>query len=99
MYNRYIPSTNGSYVCHRVEEAPPPRRPPSPHEPPRDSPPPEPGPQPQRKPGFFQRLLPQSLELDDLLILLILVLLLLDGEEETDSLSVLLTVAAFLILQ
>ena len=46
--------------------------------------------------GLLSRLLPRSIDTGDLLMLLILLLLAVDGEEE-DSLSVLLTAAAFLL--
>lgn len=114
MYNRYIPSANGSYVCHRVEDepfAPPPRQPEAPPPPPPEPPPWEgspregpPGPPPCEEPpphkeSFLRRLLPRGIDLDDLLILLILLLLIMDSDEGDDSLTVLLTIGAFLILQ
>ena len=47
--------------------------------------------------SFLRKLLPQGLDTGDLLILLILLLLLIDGDED-DTVSVLLTFAAFLLL-
>ena len=49
--------------------------------------------------GFLEKLLPRDLEADDLLILLILLLLMMDNDGDDDSLTVLLAVAAFLILR
>lgn len=113
MYNRYIPTANGSYVRRQVEEPSAPRRaaaaqpqaapaaaPVEALPCPEDAPviPAACGPC-QPKQNFLQRLLPQNLDLGDLLILLILLLLMLDSEEQSDWLTVLLTVAAFLILQ
>lgn len=110
MYNRYIPTQNGSYVRRQVDE------PSTQHRPvPQPQPPPvvlvETAPvaeaaeasacseAPQCKQNFLQRLLPQNIDLGDVLILLILLLLVLDSEEQSDWLTLLLTVAAFLILQ
>ena len=47
--------------------------------------------------SFLRKLLPQGFDTGDLLILLILLLLLIDGDED-DTVSVLLTFAAFLLL-
>ena len=58
--------------------------------------PPPPLPVRQDAGGLLSRLLPRSIDTGDLLMLLILLLLAVDGEEE-DSLSVLLTAAAFLL--
>ena len=98
MYNRYVPDAAGVYRPTRVEDVPPP--PPAP--PPVSEAPPEPPapcpPLPVRQDagGLLSRLLPRSIDTGDLLMLLILLLLAVDGEEE-DSLSVLLTAAAFLL--
>ena len=81
--------------------APPPAQPPKPPvqetvslpEPPAPCPP---LPVRQDAGGLLSRLLPRSIDTGDLLMLLILLLLAVDGEEE-DSLSVLLTAAAFLL--
>ena len=92
MYNRYVPTPDGGYVCQPVGDFPQsePRRPA-----------PEPACGPARQPGrsLLKRLLPKGLEADDLLILLILLLLLLDCSEDDDAMTALLAVAAFLILQ
>ena len=86
MYNRYVPDAAGVYRPTRVEDVPPP--------PPVQ--PPAPLPVRQDAGGLLSRLLPRSIDTGDLLMLLILLLLAVDGEEE-DSLSVLLTAAAFLL--
>lgn len=112
MYNRYIPTENGTYRCNRVEEWPvsvPPKPADAPPEPPCPPPPPPPPPpqppQPCREEsslfghGFLKRLLPRNLDMGDLLILLIVLLLMTDSDDGDDSLTVLLTIAAFLILQ
>ena len=86
MYNRYVPDAAGVYRPTRVEDVPPPPPAPCP-------------PLPVRQDavgGLLSRLLPRSIDTGDLLMLLILLLLAVDGEEE-DSLSVLLTAAAFLL--
>lgn len=90
MYNRYVPDAAGVYRPTRVEDVPPP--------PPVPPPVPEAPPLPVRQDagGLLSRLLPRSIDTGDLLMLLILLLLAVDGEEE-DSLSVLLTAAAFLL--
>ena len=68
------------------------------------APPQPPVPRPPQPPGcaekdgsFLRKLLPQGFDTGDLLILLILLLLLIDGDED-DTVSVLLTFAAFLLL-
>lgn len=104
MYNRYIPSGNGNYICQRIGELPHPAAQPAPHTSPRENPP-ERQPEPahtepvSKKTGLLSRLLPKGLEADDLLILLILLLLMMDSGDDDDSLTVLLAVAAFFILQ
>ena len=105
MYNRYIPASDGGYVCHPVSELPElERRSTIPHAPHREEPREYPcAPSPPRCSGkglgFLEKLLPRNLETDDLLILLILLLLMMDSDGGDDSLTVLLAVAAFLILQ
>lgn len=89
MYNRYVPDAAGVYRPTRVEDVPPP----PPVQPPAPCPP---LPVRQDAGGLLSRLLPRSIDTGDLLMLLILLLLAVDGEEE-DSLSVLLTAAAFLL--
>ena len=98
MYNRYVPDAAGVYRPTRVEDVPPPPPVQPPVPPPVPEAPPEP-PLPVRQDaggGLLSRLLPRSIDTGDLLMLLILLLLAVDGEEE-DSLSVLLTAAAFLL--
>lgn len=94
MYNRYVPDAAGVYRPTCVEDVPPP----PPVQPPAPPPVPEAPPLPVRQDagGLLSRLLPRSIDTGDLLMLLILLLLAVDGEEE-DSLSVLLTAAAFLL--
>lgn len=94
MYNRYVPDAAGVYRPTRVKDVPPP----PPVQPPAPPPVPEAPPLPVRQDagGLLSRLLPRSIDTGDLLMLLILLLLAVDGEEE-DSLSVLLTAAAFLL--
>ena len=104
MYNRYIPSADGSYVCQRIGDLPNSARHQAQHCPPREESPrqlPDCGhtEPPPKKPGLLSRLLPKGLEADDLIILLILVLLLMDSGDDDDSLTVLLAVIAFFILQ
>ena len=102
MYNRYVPDAAGVYHPTRVEDVPlpppvqPPAPPPVPEAPPEPPAPCPPLPVRQDAGGLLSRLLPRSIDTGDLLMLLILLLLAVDGEEE-DSLSVLLTAAAFLL--
>ena len=91
MYNRYIPSADGSYICQPVAELPHLEGSTS------DSRPPTPPPRPAA--SCLSRLLPSDLEADDILILLILLLLFLDQDGEADSTRALLAAAAFLILR
>lgn len=101
VYNRYIPGTDGRFQRTVVEKTCPPPAP----EPPAECAPPQPPiPKPPQLPGctekdggFLRKLLPQGFDTGDLLILLILLLLLIDGDED-DTVSVLLTFAAFLLL-
>ena len=98
MYNRYIPDAAGVYHPTRFGAEPQAAAPAPPPEPvcvPPAPPPPAP-PCTAEHGGFLSRLLPRSIDTGDLLMLLILLLLAVDGEEE-DSLSVLLTAAAFLL--
>ena len=103
MSNRYVPAAAGVSRPTRVEDVPPP----PPVQPPVPPPVPEAPPEPPAPcpplsvrqdagGGLLSRLLPRSIDTGDLLMLLILLLLAVDGEEE-DSLSVLLTAAAFLL--
>lgn len=91
MYNRYIPSADGSYICQPVAELPHLEHHTTGNH--TQSPPPRPVQPP------LSRLLPTDLEADDLLILLILLLLFLDRDGEADSTRALLAAAAFLILR
>lgn len=101
VYNRYIPGADGRFQRTVVEKPCPPPMP----EPPAECAPPQPPvPRPPQPPGcaqkdgsFLRKLLPQGFDTGDLLILLILLLLLVDGDED-DTVSVLLTFAAFLLL-
>ncbi len=103
MYNRYVPDAAGVYRQTTVETVPdvpdapqPPLPPPACPAPP--PPPPVPAAEPGRRSlsGLLERFLPRGMDTGDLLVLLILILLAVDGEEE-DSLSVILTIAAFLL--
>lgn len=103
MYNRYVPDAAGVYRQTTVETVPdvpdapqPPLPPPACPAPP--PPPPAPAAEPGRRSlsGLLERFLPRGMDTGDLLVLLILILLAVDGEEE-DSLSVILTIAAFLL--
>lgn len=103
MYNRYVPDAAGVYRQTTVETVPdvpdapqPPLPPPACPAPP--PPPPAPAAEPVRRSlsGLLERFLPRGMDTGDLLVLLILILLAVDGEEE-DSLSVILTIAAFLL--
>lgn len=103
MYNRYVPDAAGVYRQTTVETVPdvpdapqPPLPPPACPVPP--PPPPVPAAEPGRRSlsGLLERFLPRGMDTGDLLVLLILILLAVDGEEE-DSLSVILTIAAFLL--
>lgn len=99
MYNRYIPGADGAFQKIPVSapcDAPPPPRP-------TDMPcVPEMPPVPEKPCAGaeghpLRRLIPKGMDTGDLLILAILLLLLIDGDED-DTLSVLLTVAAFLMM-
>lgn len=111
IYNRYIASSDGQYVCQKIEQTPPKIIAPETQrivdipERPREIPVQLPSElqrngaeEGARKKNIFQRLLPESIELDDIIIILILILLVLDSDEDEDILNILLTVAAFMIL-
>lgn len=87
-YNRYIPGADGRYEYHRVVPCPA-------QEP--EAPASEPCVKAVSKPNLpsVQFRLPDT---GDLLVLLVLLLILTDGEE-TDSLTTLITLAAFLFLR
>ena len=97
MYQRYIANPDGTFRKTVVDEpvcAPPPPRPElaCPPERPR---PPEPGCPP--KPLSLRGLLPETLDVGDLLLALILLLLYLDSEDEDPkSLLIILAVCFFL---
>ena len=107
VYHRYIPNPDGTYQRQIVDDQPAPPRPePRPPEPPVPPPTPDVSPAPEpcgacraqpQDAHFLSRLLPKGFDTGDLLILLILLLLLIDGDED-DTLSVLLTFAAFILL-
>ena len=87
IYNRYIPGADGRYEHHRVVPCPT-SEPERPQELCAHAP---------ASPGLPK--LPFRLpEAGDLLVLLVLLLILTDGEE-TDSLTTLVTLAAFLLLR
>lgn len=102
MYNRYVPDAAGVYRQTTVETVPDVPDTPQPPLPPPACPAPPPPPVPAAEPGrrslsgLLERFLPRGMDTGDLLVLLILILLAVDGEEE-DSLSVILTIAAFLL--
>ncbi len=93
MYNRYIPTAEGTYrrevitTANKVEPPPCPREPVSPA--PQALPPQQ---------SCTVPLLPIHLDMQDILVLLVLVLLLLQGGSG-DGLSLLITMAAFILLQ
>ena len=101
VYNRYIPGAAGRFQRTVVEKPCPPPMP----EPPAECAPPQPPvarpPQPhgsaEKDGSILRKHLPKGFATGDLLILLILLLLLIDGDED-DTVSVLLTFAAFLLL-
>ena len=97
VYNRYIPGADGRFQRTVVEKPCPPPMP----EPPAECAPPQPPvPRPPQPPGCAEKdgsFLRKGFDTGDLLILLILLLLLIDGDED-DTVSVLLTFAAFLLL-
>lgn len=92
MYNRYIPSADGTYSRKVI---------PSPQkEQQKQEPMPSAKQEPQSKPRATpQRSFPQQqLDTGDILVLLILLLVLTEGED-SDPLSILVTLAAFLLMQ
>ena len=101
-YNRSIPDADGSFRRMRVEEraAAPPITVAQPQE---AASPPCPPPCENQQPACcevghpLRGLLPAGMDTGDLLILVILLLLLIDGDED-DTLSVLLTFAAFILM-
>ena len=93
MYNRYIPSSDGTYRRQIIQKQTPEHQPPpppmaqaaAPHK-------------PNTTPPQLPRLPTFQPDCGDLLVLLILLLLLTDGEE-ADPLSLLVTMAAFILLR
>ena len=90
VYNRYIPGTDGTFQRMTVTTCTPPEAPCAAE---RQSSEPcgEAGARPLRA------LLPKGMDTGDLLLLAIVLLLLIDGEED-DTLSILLTLAAFILM-
>lgn len=103
MYNRYIPNSDGTYTRTQVGDDPPQQH--------ADNPPPPDGkeaeafsaaPLPSDKPkgGRFKQmmgnLLPNNMDLGDILVLVILILLLLDSDE--DDFLIIIAAIIFLIL-
>lgn len=95
MYNRYVPSADGTY--QRKVMPSPQRSAPPPHR--EESPPPQP-PRTESAPTTKQPkpLFQLNLDTGDVLVLLILLLVMTEGQE-TDTLSILITLAAFLLMQ
>ena len=98
MYQRYIANPDGTFRKTVVDEPPRPMPPPPRPElacPPERPKPPEPGCPP--KPLSLRGLLPETLDVGDLLLALILLLLYLDSEDEDPkSLLIILAVCFFL---
>lgn len=92
MYNRYIPASDGTYRRQIVHGQTAPAQPEVREE---ISPPKPRQAAPQRPAAPFP---PLSLDRGDLLVLVILFLLLTDGED-TDPLTLLITLAAFVLFQ
>lgn len=100
MYNRYIPSADGTYQ-RKIVPSPQQQRPT--REQPPESPQPKPAETPSQAKPPANTVLPLSLprlQLDtgDILVLLILLLVLTEGED-SDPLSALITLGAFLLMQ
>jgi len=107
MYNRYIPREDGSYQRSRMQETASPKRP-EPLQPSLSSPPPPPRPvlttqTPQHRASplgaadFLRKLLPNNLDIGDLLVIVLLLLMASDGKEDNNS--ALLTLAIYLMIQ
>lgn len=92
MYNRYIPSADGTYQRKVVPSPPKVQTRQEPPPPKQEPPPPKPQPMPR---GILPQL---HLDTGDILVLLILLLVLTEGED-ADPLSILVTIAAFLLMQ
>ncbi len=97
MYQRYIANPDGTFRKTVVDDPPAPAAPCAPETPPNCPPQPPPPPcVPEPAPFSLRSLLPQSLDVGDLLLVLILLLLLIDSEED-DARSVLFLLAAFVL--
>ena len=101
MYNRYIPQNDGSYSRRQVQDTSRPSQPPPPPEPSCPAPPPPPPqPCPSRQEvgigGFLRKLLPQSFDTGDLMI--VLLLLLMAGDCQEDQNWAVLTLVLYLFL-
>lgn len=98
MYNRYVPSADGTYQKHSVPDGPPPK----PMEPPPPKPPSEPPKRPKPpdcpKPigSFLEHLLPEGLDTEDLIV--VLLLLLMSGDSQGGSNTALITLLIYLFL-
>ena len=89
MYQRYIANPDGTFRKTVVDDPPAPAETCTPPQPP-------PPCAPEPAPFSLRSLLPQSLDVGDLLLVLILLLLLIDSEED-DARSVLFLLAAFVL--
>lgn len=98
MYQRYIANPDGTFRKTVVDDPPAPAETCAPPQPPSSCPPQPPPPPcaPEPAPFSLRSLLPQSLDVGDLLLVLILLLLLIDSEED-DARSVLFLLAAFVL--
>ena len=96
MYNRYVPGSNGVYQRHTIQEKAPVCEPPQPAVAPQQRCPAE-SQQRQQQPIIRQSGL-FGLDWGDLLLFCIVLLLLLESEED-DMLPILMTAAAFILLQ
>ncbi len=93
MYNRYIPSADGTYQ-RKIVPSPRPKQP----EPALPTPPPSPQRPPQAKEAVMPSFPKLQLDTGDILVLLILLLILTEGED-SDPLSLLITIGAFLFMK
>ena len=95
MYNRYIPQPDGSFRCRPAEAEREPCAASCPEQP--AGPPDCPGACGPMTPGeFFRKLLPEGLDLGDLMILLLL--LIMAGDSREDPNTALLTLVLYLFL-
>lgn len=105
MYNRYIPQSDGSYrrnqlpeqqIPHSSPPVPPSQTPPPQENHPACTPPPPPPPAEHSAPFTLKNLLPQGLDVGDLLV--VALLLLMAGDCEENKNTMLLTLALYLFL-